>query len=285
MLITTCVYGLLPRSRRRWIAAAFASVFFVSLPANADTVLLGSDYLATIPTTSFVGIGNLQGLPIGPANTDTIVQRQANCTITLSASGSNCTIPIEMVALSLQSTTNPLLLVRESPTLSSKGEMMLTSNGSGTGGTFTSSFFDVFFELSTNGGATWIPQQPGLPLTGGSTWSTIPSGILVTGPVGDQAANFHTGKAAGQFDFYPGSIIEEHPEGASAAMHSAMVATPEPGTWLLVATALGLLTLTRRGRLYAWRFAQIAKWVRPLKTRVCKVTAPRISSSEGSVAL
>src|SRR5215510_16421675 len=139
------------------IVLALATMCFVSLPARADTVLLGSDYLQTIAPTSFVGLGNLQGLPIGPGSTDTIVQRTADCTITLSVAGSACTIPIAMVALSLQSTINPLVLVRESPTLTSAGTMTMTSNGSGTGGTF-SSFFDVFFEISTNGGLTWTPQ-------------------------------------------------------------------------------------------------------------------------------
>src|SRR5262249_21438813 len=154
----------------------------------------------------------LQGLPIGPGLTDTIVQRRADCTITLSATGSICTIPIEMVALSLQSTTNPLVLVRESPTLASAGQMTLTSNGSGTGGTF-SSFFDIFFEISTNGGITWTPQ-PDLTLTGSASWSTIPTSntLLVPGVVGSQTANLHTNKGPGQFDFYlVGSVTEQHP--------------------------------------------------------------------------
>jgi hypothetical protein len=144
-----------------------------------------------------------------------------------------------MVALSLQSTTNPLLLVRESPTLASTGGMTLTSNGSGTGGTFTS-FFDVFFEISPNGGASWTPQ-PDFSLTGGSLWSTAPGNILlVPGLVGNQADNLHTNKGAGQFDFYlVGSVTEAQPE---VAVHTVIpTPAPEPSTWILLATGLGLL--------------------------------------------
>jgi hypothetical protein len=227
------------------IAAALAFVCFFSLPAHADTILLGSDYLTTIPPTSFTGLGNLQGLAIGPGSTDTIVHRRADCSITLSILGSTCTIPLEMVALSLQSTTNPLLLVRESPTIQSQGTMTLTSNGSGTGGTFTS-FFDVFFELSPDGGINWSPQ-PDLTLTGGSTpWSTIPGNILlVPGLVGNQADNLHTNKVAGQADFYiVGSVTEQHPE---VGVHTAIpTPVPEPSTWVLLAIGFGLLGLARR---------------------------------------
>ena len=74
--------------------------------ADAASVLLGSDYLTTLPGTFFdfpgIGVVPLEGRPIGPGNTDTIVQRQEDAN--LPGMGSSDTIPIEMVALSLQST-------------------------------------------------------------------------------------------------------------------------------------------------------------------------------------
>ena len=128
-------------------ASALAAAALLHSAAHADVVLLGSDYFQTIQPTFFTPLGGLNpltGLRIGPGTTDTIVQRQADCSLSLSTLGSNCTIPIEMVALSLISTVNPLVRVRESPTLASTGLMTIASDGSGMGGTF-GSFFDVFF--------------------------------------------------------------------------------------------------------------------------------------------
>jgi len=50
-------------------------------------------------------------------------------------------------------------LVRESPTLASSGQTMIQDLG---GGMFKiDSFFDVFFELSLDGGVNWIPESNG----------------------------------------------------------------------------------------------------------------------------
>jgi len=51
------------------------------------------------------------------------------------------------------------LASRESPTLASTGETRITPSP---GGFMISSFFDVFTELSLDGGKTWSPaSQPG----------------------------------------------------------------------------------------------------------------------------
>jgi hypothetical protein len=57
------------------------------------------------------------------------------------------------------------MLVRESPTMASIG---VTTFRPVPGGYMVSSFFDVFTEMSPNGGATWIPsrEDTGLPLAG-----------------------------------------------------------------------------------------------------------------------
>jgi hypothetical protein len=47
------------------------------------------------------------------------------------------------------------ILIRESPTLASTGETTITDIGSGM--YRIDSFFDVFTELSIDGGQTWIP--------------------------------------------------------------------------------------------------------------------------------
>jgi hypothetical protein len=68
------------------------------------------------------------------------------------------TFDTEMLAMSLTGVT-PLgpLMVRESPTLPSLGSTSITDIG---GGMYhIDSFFDVFTELSLDGGQNWIPSQ------------------------------------------------------------------------------------------------------------------------------
>jgi hypothetical protein len=70
--------------------------------------------------------------------------------------------PTEMTQLSL-SGNSPFgpVMIRESPTLQSLGHTTITDLGSGSGPYKIHSFFDVFTEMSVNGGATWIPQSDG----------------------------------------------------------------------------------------------------------------------------
>jgi hypothetical protein len=70
------------------------------------------------------------------------------------------TFDTEMLSMSLSGVT-PLgpFMIRESPTKQSLGKTTITDIG---GGLFQiDSFFDVFTELSTDGGATWIPSNNG----------------------------------------------------------------------------------------------------------------------------
>jgi hypothetical protein len=68
------------------------------------------------------------------------------------------TFNTEMLALSL-SGTSPFgpYMVRESPTLATLGQTSITNIG---GGLYhIDSFFDVFTELSLDGGNSWIPSD------------------------------------------------------------------------------------------------------------------------------
>ena len=251
-------------SRQIATALALAAAAAVD-PARADFVMLGSDYFETIQPTFFTPLGALNplaGLPINPATlgtTDTIVQRQADCALVLATAGSNCTIPIEMVALSLISTVNPMVRLRETPgsvvgASLSGGSMTITSDGLGSGGTFTSSFFDVFFDLSNDGGISWAPQGS-LPLSSTVTpWTTVPQGLLIHGMRNDQSANRHDipgGPACpvgmSCVDFFVPLVTEQHP---GAGVHTARPAQPlpipEPGGLALVGTALAALGLMNR---------------------------------------
>jgi hypothetical protein len=68
------------------------------------------------------------------------------------------TFPVEMVGMSLsgEGTTPPSVRIRESPTLPSVGQTRITDIG---GGQYhIDSFFDVFTELSFDGGTNWLPS-------------------------------------------------------------------------------------------------------------------------------
>ena len=89
----------------------------------------------------------------------------------------------EMLSLSLSGGTLPLgIMVRESPSRASVGHTDDTSLG---GGLFKiDSFFDIFVEMSLDGGATWVPSlQPSRLLLGTgnptpvrvSTWGAVKS--------------------------------------------------------------------------------------------------------------
>ena len=66
----------------------------------------------------------------------------------------------EMLQLDISGGNLPAgAMVRESPTMASSGQTTIQDLG---GGTFKiDSFFDVFFELSIDGGVNWIPESNG----------------------------------------------------------------------------------------------------------------------------
>jgi hypothetical protein len=91
------------------------------------------------------------------------VSANALCTISITAlggSGSDQVFQTEMMQLDLSGGTMPVSLrLRESPTLQSTGETRITPSS---GGFMVSSFFDVFTEVSMDGGQTWsASSSPG----------------------------------------------------------------------------------------------------------------------------
>lgn len=266
------------------ILVLFIMCFFPS-SANALSILAGSDYLTTVPGTFFdfgPGIGpvSMEGNPIGPGNTDTIVQRKADAI--LPGAGSTGIIPIELVQLSLQS-VDPVFVIDSffdvfielDPDIPSLGQMTVKHDFPDNGtpdaeGTFDS-FFDVFFKAEFvptggggGGGGTFTiynmihletpPEQPGL-------WShePFPNSVIVEGLPGDLTANIHHPPDPGFSDFFIiGSglgpiptfpyITEDHPVGGKHNAKNAeeIPPVPEPSTALLIAG--GLLGLSFYGR-------------------------------------
>ena len=94
------------------------------------------------------------------------------------------TFQTEMLSLNLQGgSLPPGVLIRESPTLQSTGQTTITAIG---GGLYQiDSFFDVFTELSIDGGQSWMPSTTGpghVTLTGVPEPTSI--GLLATGLAG-----------------------------------------------------------------------------------------------------
>jgi hypothetical protein len=77
-------------------------------------------------------------------------------------SGQTGTFQTEILSMSLTgSLLGTPVMVRESPTLASTGRVSIEGGGGGGGGYRIESFFDVFTELSIDGGQTWGPDTEG----------------------------------------------------------------------------------------------------------------------------
>lgn len=113
--------------------------FNAVLAGTADVDLGGT----LIPGVAFSASGPVQTIAFGKAGQVT------------------GTFQTEMLSMAVSGTT-PLgpFTIRESPTLASRGTTTIESIG---GGMYRiSSFFDVFTEVSVDGGQTWIPDSSGL---------------------------------------------------------------------------------------------------------------------------
>jgi hypothetical protein len=230
--------------------------------AKADTVVLGSDYLRTLAGTSFnfgapIGSVDFKGFPIGPGNTDTIVQRTSDVTINDPAGGT-----LKIVALSLVSAAPVPLLgapvyISLDPNHLADDTGQIWINGSAaTGGAFSSTFH-LYFDVCTAPGVKGVGCGSGnLLFSGykifdtlpGSTWLPTPplGAVIVSGPVGDQWANLHSGLNPDQSDFWPAVTIHDAGDGR----HVVDPAVPEASTWammLLGFAGLGFLA-NRRAR-------------------------------------
>lgn len=239
--------------RRSCATLMLAAAALLPGAAKADLILLGSDYFRTIAPTKFLfppfGLVPLSGVPSFFGGSDTHVRRLSDCAIDLSSASSSCTIPIELVALSL---VGGGALIRESPTLVSSGSMVMYSDGSGNGGTFNS-FFDIFFEISLDNGSTYTPAPftPKQLTSTGAKWGIAPNGPLLAGLVGDIDANFHSDQGVNcpslplmpcRDFFASGPIMHVNPDGS---MHTVQP-IPEPSALALVGLALLGWGMTRR---------------------------------------
>jgi hypothetical protein len=207
---------------------------------SAAIINPGFDLLTT-PTqnATIAGLGDVteHGIPIGPGNTDTIIQRFNGL-----ADGQSGVINAQIIALSIGGTIldGPFagldFTVALDPANASVGQLNVT-NPTGTGGGTFNSFFDVFTDITVLSGGNVVaivPHQDAI--TGGPTpWATVPvpaypqspqypsGGFFIT-----QAGIDHTGP---------------HPHVDPATI------TPEPGTLTLLGMGMaGMAAYIRRRR-------------------------------------
>ena len=254
------------------VAMLFLAASTVSQASTTSEVVLGSDYLTSpFGASLFPGLGVLNGVPLGAAtgNTDAIVQRQGDAIfpgvpgpgntapaihIALTALQLETAAPVDFGGNGLDNYFFTLQSARGGPDSLGSMSITLTSLDDGTAanpeGTF-SSFIDVFFDIrkgSLNGAI--VVSSDLVLVNPGTLWDATnpPGAVIITGLVGDQNADSHTGKASNQMDFFPfGPFAETFPNGGVLAFQEASATTPpvpEPGTSLLFGT--GLLAVARR---------------------------------------
>jgi len=134
--------------------------------------------------------------------------------------GSSGTINVELLSLNM-ALSGPLgpMMFRESPTLMSTGGFAYSSGG---GGYQIDSFFDIFFEISSDSGNTWRP-------TAGS--------------------GHYSGTCDSFFDVFVEIEIDVPIPGVGTVTDSSLHLTPEPGSILALASGLmGLAALKLRRR-------------------------------------
>jgi hypothetical protein len=254
--------------------------------AQAASIFAGSDYLSTTSASfnfgGSIGTVAFQGA-FGAGVADTVVTRLEDAI--LPAVGSSDTISIQMRLLELRSIA-PILMggnlfnvaVSLNPALPSLGTMtinhQLPDNATpAPEGTFTSS-------LQVNFVMSFVPVGPGsapnvvgslnLSQTTPANWThnPDPTWLLVNGPPGDLNANCHNppncltpanNPGILFHDFFPIIVNEEHP---GVGIHQAAPAlficpgcpnvpplqaiVPEPGTYALIVSGIGLLVVRRR---------------------------------------
>jgi len=145
------------------ISVVVNSILFGNFSASFPPPLNVGDSATHGLTAVFSGQISVNGSPFQPTNGPTAMQFSIQ-----KGAGPNGsplgTYATEMLQLDING-SSPFgpYMVRESPTLASAGQTTITDNG---GGTFhIDSFFDVFTELSIDGGQTWIPANSSTHLT------------------------------------------------------------------------------------------------------------------------
>jgi hypothetical protein len=240
------------------IAISIAASLSVSI-SRASTVAAGYDlYETNAADTSFSGLGNLMGVPLGTFNfggtvgvqntgpTDTIIQRNAAATVA-SPPGTASPISITLVAIQLE-TVAPVNFMGDGTanyflTLggASTGTETISFNAAGTGGTFSTSL-TITFDIRKGSLTGTIEETQTLTLTSsGAFWGqTPPPGtVLING-----ANNLLDGTNHNQDIFLAQPLSIDCSQGG-VWCDGLADPSPEPGTAALMLIPLGAFGLRR----------------------------------------
>jgi hypothetical protein len=123
-----------------------------SPPASVPSATATSSFNALMDFTASV---NGAGAVPGTSNAQATIMVRFN-----HQTGSTRYFDTEMLQLDLSGPSLPLgAMIRESPTMPSVGQTTIQSLG---GGNYAiDSFFDIFFEISLDGGQNWAPESSG----------------------------------------------------------------------------------------------------------------------------
>ncbi|MDD5065048.1 MAG: PEP-CTERM sorting domain-containing protein [Phycisphaerae bacterium] len=119
---------------------------------NISRSYIGGDeieYFDSVVTAAvdISGIGNFPAVLAGPVTAQVYSK----------TSGQTGTFQTEIISMTMSGNVGGVnVMVRESPTLSSSGQTSIEMSSSGW---YIGSFFDVYTELSIDGGQTWVPSE------------------------------------------------------------------------------------------------------------------------------
>ena len=219
----------------------------------------GWELYTTTSGTSYAGLGDMQGVPLGTydfgvgpddvnlSNTDTIIQRMATAT------PDNNVIPIQMVALQLQTTQMvnynndglAFYYITLQPANASTGTDTITF-ATNTSGTYTSSI-NIFYDIHMGSLTGPIVESSNVTVTTSGTvpgWSNNAPFFSVLIPGVDQNLN----GANNLNDFWQQPNLTDAFAGPAFQIPVADAMLPEPSSWVLALIGAAALAAVARGR-------------------------------------